>query len=140
MDNVKTRIVVDTEDTDVEDGTYSCNGCDIMMSGSAGTVWYRCTDCIDIDICQNCHMKDFHSHHKRHISRFTCPAAEQMDDGYCDACGVLFDWNKYNVRIGYQCNLCEDYCLCARCKSKLMHINHSKYLKPILNMEKEICE
>ena len=122
----------DCDDTDVdEDGTYSCNGCGLMISGAAGSTWYRCTACIDTDLCQNCFMKGIHPHHKRHISKFVCPSESEMEMAYCDACGYVFTTDESYNRNCFVCNMCEDYCICASCKGRLMHLNHFKYLKQV---------
>ena len=123
-----------TDDDDMgvdKNATYSCDGCRGMISGVAGSVWYRCTDCVDVDLCRNCFVKDVHSQHKRHISKFVCPSADDIPKGYCDACGFVFATDLSYERNCYQCAKCEDLCICTSCKGRLMHINHSKHLKRV---------
>ena len=115
-----------------EDGTYTCDGCGAMMSGSPGSTWYRCTDCKDIDLCLNCYHKGVHSQHDGQISKFICPP--DMDScGYCDACGCSFG-DDYNRGI-WQCSMCEDYFLCSECHTwQSYHKKHSKHFN-CLTME-----
>ena len=40
-------LVDDADNKDMEDnGTYTCDGYEVMISGEAGSVWYRCIDCV----------------------------------------------------------------------------------------------
>ena len=132
MDSKHEESLSDSDD----DGTYTCDGCGIMMSSDAGTTWYKCTDCIDIDLCTNCWLKDLHSQHKQQMFKFMCP--ESWNKPYCDAFGHSFPlMNFSNV---YKCKICEDFCLCSKCKASYAHMKHTNKLRPIgvLDYIKEI--
>lgn len=116
----------ETDSCGDQDGTITCDGCGGMIPDHAGSFWYRCSECDDIDLCCICMAKDIHKHHNKHLCKFTCPM--DWNQAYCDSCGLVF--TKDNEL--YQCNKCEDYCLCVDCcLKKMMHIRHMKYLKYI---------
>ncbi len=56
-DGIKDSTVHTEDDLSSDDEVFSCDGCGCMMSGSPGTKWYRCTECVDLDICESCHKK-----------------------------------------------------------------------------------
>ncbi len=115
-----------------DDGTFTCDGCGGMINDQANSMWYRCTDCNDIDVCHECFIKDIHKHHKSHLQRFTAPTNWNIP--HCDACGFSF---TNSDGLLYKCTMCEDYCLCNKCKNKLLHINHGKYITEV-SVEKYI--
>ena len=108
------------------DDTYTCDGCGEMIKSSPDTRWYRCATCVDIDVCIDCFYKDIHAHHKADLQIFKAP--DDWNAPYCDACGFSFTDPD---GILYQCTKCEDYCLCERCKFKLLHFHHCHYLKQV---------
>ena len=110
------------------DQVFSCNGCGEMMSGLPGTKWYRCTECIDIDICESCHNKDFHNMHRSQISAFTCP--QDIEEAWCDACGKMFTASDMKVVI-HQCKICEDYVLCSNCRRNSFHERHKESMTSV---------
>lgn len=118
----ETSITNDGDSDSSEGGTFSCDGCGGMMSGDSGMVWYRCTECDDVDICTDCFLRNVHGHHKRHIHKFVCPV--DWNSCYCDSCGVVLNVDA----VLFSCRLCEDYCLCGSCKKQRMHIKHNKHL------------
>ena len=126
----------DEEESD-DDGTFTCDGCGAMMSSDMGMTWYKCTDCIDIDICTNCWLKDIHSQHKQQMFKFRCP--RDWNPPYCDSCGYSFPPNNY-CEI-FKCEVCEDFCLCIKCRNAFAHMKHTNKLRPIgvLDYVKEIC-
>ena len=109
-------------DKEEEGGTFSCDGCGVMMKDEG--YWFRCTDCDNIDFCAECFINGNHDHHKRHIHKFVCP--EDWDLCYCDCCGTNFPHEDETYL--YQCTMCEDFCMCAVCKYQLMHTKHLKHL------------
>ena len=120
----------DTDDSDSNDDTFSCDGCGCMMSGEPGTIWYRCTECTDtdLDFCTECYRKDIHSQHKSYLSKFTCPKDWSLPR--CDSCGYIY---KANIFLYiYQCTKCEDYSLCPLCKKQNRHNKHNIFLELIL--------
>ncbi len=122
-DGIKDSSVHTEDDLSSDDEVFSCDGCGCMMSGSPGTKWYRCTECVDLDICESCHKKDFHIEHRSQISAFTCP--QNMDDAWCDACGKMFKVSD-KKEILHQCQICEDYVLCSTCRSHSFHKRHKE--------------
>ena len=114
------------DEEDEEDGVITCDGCGGMMTDKMGTIWYRCNECDDGDFCLECYNKDVHVHHKRQLSKFTCPL--HFGIPYCSACGHYIPVEGEDAFL-YKCKLCEDYCLCRRCKNKFLHMRHSKHLQ-----------
>ena len=113
-----------SNDSDSTEGTIGCDGCGIMMDSSSGSVWYRCTECVDVDLCSLCNMKEIHRHHFNQISKFVSP--QSWNSTYCDACGLSLNTKD----CLYQCQKCEDFCLCTCCcLKKAMHQKHMGHLK-----------
>ncbi len=126
--NDSTKILTDPirehDDESITDGTYTCDGCGGMIDASPNSMWYRCTYCGDTDVCYECFNKDIHKQHKTHLQKFIAPT--NWNTPYCDACGFTFSDPTGKLFI---CSMCEDYCICHKCKNKLLHINHSKHMK-----------
>ncbi len=128
-DDSTTRIDAEcdiNDDSSVGDVTYTCDGCGDMITASPNALWYRCTNCCDIDVCPSCYSKDIHDHHKVYLQKFIAPY--DWNAPYCDACG--FSFNDPDGTL-FKCQMCEDYCLCRRCQNNLLHLHHSKYLKEV---------
>ena len=94
------------EEEDEDHAVISCDECGGMMNDSAGSTWYKCAECDDVDICSACYEKEAYSHHQR--CRFTCPS--DWLSAYCDSCGVVFAIDRQGNM--FQCKMCEDYCIC----------------------------
>ena len=106
--------------------SYTCDGCGGMIEGSPNSTWFRCSECVDTDICHECYKKDIHIHHKAYLQLFT--VSPIWDTTYCDACGMYFTDPNSAV---FECRKCEDYCLCTKCHHNLHHFHHSKYMKEV---------
>ncbi len=105
-------------------GTYTCDGCGCMINADPESKWYGCTFCGDADFCFVCCKKDIHAEHKAYLQVFTAPDNRMVP--HCEACGHSFSDKNDTL---FKCSLCEDYCLCHTCKTKLLHVNHSKHLR-----------
>ena len=106
------------------DGTFSCDGCGCMISGEPGTIWYRCSECVDIDFCLICHEREIHSQHKKFMCQFKCP--EDWSRPFCDCCGRTFPKSLTYELIW--CKLCQDFSMCNYCSSKNRHYKHRQFL------------
>ena len=114
----------DDEESEESDGAVVCDGCGCMMHDTAGCSWYTCSECVDVNMCWLCFKKDIHGHHNKHLCKFTCPS--DWNATHCDCCGLVL---KEDGEL-YQCQSCQDYCLCTDCcLKKFMHTKHIKYLQ-----------
>ena len=115
-----------SEEDEDDDGVITCDGCGGMMTDKMGSTWYRCNECDEGDFCLECYTKDVHGHHKRQLSKFECPL--NLDLPHCSACGHYIPMDGTDAFL-YKCKMCEDYCLCRKCKNRFLHTRHSKHLK-----------
>ena len=88
--------------------------------------WFRCTVCIDFDICTDCHANKCHVKHWEYIHQFNYP--KNCNDGYCDSCGYKFRPHCSTFQV-FHCPSCEDYAICRQCKNQGMHVNHQFKMK-----------
>ena len=86
-----------------------------------------------MDLCDNCIEKDFHTQHKRFIHKFYMHPGIASPTVYCDSCGYVFPENP--LTYVWQCETCQDYCLCKKCKNESMHDVHRKQFR-VMMLEK----
>ncbi len=101
-----------------------CNECGGDLIDDEHKYWYRCTTCEEYDTCVSCFNSGLHSQHYEQVTKFQEP--ERPDEGYCNACGQQFDPHRSYFDI-FQCEECEDYALCFRCKYGGKHKHHRKH-------------
>ena len=101
-----------------------CNECEDSLRRGYRS-FYKCTQCIDYDICVQCFTKGGHKQHRDQISLFDEPM--DTEDGYCDGCGLQF---RPGFEV-YHCTSCDDYALCFKCKFAGYHRNHMQHFRKI---------
>lgn len=116
------------EDSDVEtsSGTeeivYMCKACENKISSLGHSIWFKCTDCGDYLICDECHEREEHKEHADQLHYFMPP---QDSDCFCDSCGHEF---KNSREMFYNCQQCVNYNLCRICYEEDMHIKHRQQI------------
>ena len=130
---MKTRKVPLEVNMDTDTTPFECDSCCEEVTDAE---WYKCTSCIDYDMCKSCFFDNCHHEHKAFIHQFT----DYISDGqpYCESCGIIFD-DDVDEYV-YQCKKCHDYGLCNTCYEKGMHGNHKKSMRrtPLVDLKDEM--
>ncbi|KAF9957714.1 hypothetical protein BGZ65_001905, partial [Modicella reniformis] len=111
--------------------------CDLCRSTICGTR-YKCFQCPDYDLCENC-LPKAQTHHKNHVfAHVTFPGQIniQMDKTshpkvICDSCG------KHIKGIRYKCSNCTDYDLCGNCEALPEPVHDPEHV--FLKLRRPIC-
>ena len=106
--------------------------CGLCQADIKSYSYHKCTYCLDeIDICDACFKDNRHSIHKRYIQSFTFHPGcwEDPNMVICNSCGQVFPIN--DETMVWNCKICEDYCICEKCRLQRMHNVHKDNFKMI---------
>ena len=106
--------------------------CSICQSGITYYRYHKCTYCIEeINICDSCFIENRHSIHNKYIQTFTLnpDCLDNPKIVCCDSCGQVFPIN--DETMVWSCKICEDYCICEKCRFQDMHYVHQDNFKMI---------
>ncbi|GJJ78084.1 next to BRCA1 gene 1 protein [Entomortierella parvispora] len=121
---------------DTEETVHSNVYCDVCLNTIRGTRW-KCQECNNYDLCQDCHHVAGVRHPHHTFKPFTSPVkqAEKYEslfkstlgsDGPCHLASCDMCLNAI-VGVRHKCFQCPDYDLCQRCLplSKDLHKGHT---------------
>ena len=101
-------------DTSIEEAAM-CGTCHTPITVKYGDTFFKCSDCVDMFICRNCHFRHKHDIHRDGVQTYHwLPDPDELP---CDGCGMPFviGIKKREQCTVWQCSECEDYALCGPC-------------------------